>query len=166
MTFSQLRESSLVLGPSAPSECPTWDAAWRHQLVANAEILVRELWTVGMTEIFLDGSFVEDKDHPNDIDGYFECSIEQLKTGSLEQSLNQISKTKVWTWNPKTRRPFPGYAKRQLPMWHQYRVELYPHAVGMLSGIQDEWGNDLEFPAAFRRSRRDGQPRGIIKIIP
>ena len=119
-----------------------------------------------MTEIFLDGSFVEDKDHPNDIDGYFECSIEQLKTGSLEQSLNQISKTKVWTWNPKTRRPFPGYAKRQLPMWHQYRVELYPHAVGMLSGIQDEWGNDLEFPAAFRRSRRDGQPRGIIKIIP
>jgi hypothetical protein len=32
------------------------------------------------------------------------------------------------------------------------------------SGIVDELGYELEFPAAFRRSRRDGQPRGIVKI--
>jgi hypothetical protein len=28
-------------------------------------------------------------------------------------------------------------------MWHQYRVELYPH-VGQLSGIRDRFGNELE----------------------
>jgi hypothetical protein len=49
-------------------------------------------------------------------------------------------------------------------MWRQYRVELYPHCSGLLSGIRDEHGNELEFPSAFRRSRRDGKPRGIIKI--
>jgi len=141
------------------------DAAWRHRLVANAELLVRELWEVGIANVFLDGSFVEDKDHPNDIDGYFECSIEQLKSGELVSVLNQQSETKVWTWDPQSRRSYPGYAKLQLPMWHQYRVELYPHAVGILSGMQDEWGNDIEFPAAFRRSRRDGHPRGIIKVV-
>jgi hypothetical protein len=56
-----------------------------------------------------------------------------------------------------------GYPKKQLPMWHQYRVELYPH-YGQLSGIRDTFGNELEFPSAFRLSRRDGRPRGIIKI--
>jgi len=30
--------------------------------------------------------------------------------------------------------------------------------------ILDRWGNELEFPSAFRQSRRDGTPRGIIKI--
>ncbi len=55
------------------------------------------------------------------------------------------------------------YPKRQLPMWHQYRVELYPH-IGQLSGIQDRHGHELEFPAAFRQSRRDGRPKGIIRI--
>ena len=58
----------------------------------------------------------------------------------------------------------PGdYPKKQLPMWHHYRVELYPHC-GLPSGIKDAYGNDLEFPSAFRQSRRDGKPRGIIKI--
>jgi len=166
MTFAQLRESMLVLGPGDPSEFPTWDAAWRHQLVENAEILVHELWEAGITKVFLDGSFVEDKDHPNDIDGYFECSIKQLKSGDLASALNRKNEMKIWTWDPRSRRPYPGYAKLQLPMWHRYRVELYPHAIGIMSGIQDEWGNDLEFPAAFRRSRRDGHPRGIIQLIP
>lgn len=70
---------------------------------------------------------------------------------------------KVWTWDPGSRRPHPGSPQRQLPMWHRYGVELYPH-VGQGSGILDEFGNELEFPAAFRRSRRDGKPRGIVKI--
>jgi hypothetical protein len=51
-------------------------------------------------------------------------------------------------------------------MWHKYRVELYPHVpgIGMRSGILDKHGNELEFPSAFRQSRRDGTPRGIVKL--
>ena len=62
-------------------------------------------------------------------------------------------------------RPYGGYPKEQLPMWLVYRIELYPHVAGFGSGIIDEHGNELELPAAFRRSRRDGQERGIVKLI-
>lgn len=151
----------LVLGPRKGS--PSWDTPWRMLLVNNLELLVKQLRQVGVTEIFIDGSFVEDKDHPNDIDGYFVCTLEALVSGDLERNLNLLDPYKVWTWDPDSRRPYPGSSKWQLPMWHRYRVELYPH-VGQGSGIVDEFGYELEFPAAFRRSRRDGRPRGIVKI--
>ena len=48
-------------------------------------------------------------------------------------------------------------------MWHQYRVELYPHITGMPSGITDQYGYELEFPSAFRQSR-GYQPKGIIVL--
>lgn len=70
---------------------------------------------------------------------------------------------KVWTWDPASRRPYRGYPKRHLP-WHRYRVELYPHLPGLSSGIRDKHGHELEFPSALRQSRRDGSPRGILKI--
>lgn len=34
----------------------------------------------------------------------------------------------------------------------------------MPSGIKDEFGNDLPFPAAFRKSRREHKPKGKVKI--
>jgi hypothetical protein len=30
------------------------------------------------------------------------------------------------------------------------QVELYPHYPGLLSGIRDQFGNNLPFPSAFR----------------
>lgn len=48
-------------------------------------------------------------------------------------------------------------------MWHKYRIELYPH-FGQSSGILDEFGNELDFPAAFRKSRANKQ-KGIIKLL-
>jgi hypothetical protein len=163
LRLDELRSSALVLGPGAPKDYPTWDATWREKLVLNLGTLVRQLWQVGLHEIFVDGSFVEDKDHPNDIDGYFVCDLQFLASGELERQLNLLDPYKIWTWDPASRRAFRGYPKRQLPMWHQYRVELYPH-VGQSSGLRDQYGHELEFPAAFRRSRRDGKPKGIVRI--
>lgn len=162
LTLPQLAESRLVHG-GTDKRSPNWDEFWRGQLVEQLSILVRQLWQVGVTEIFIDGSFVEDKDHPNDIDGYFECELMRLASGELQRELNLLDPHKVWTWDPASRRAYRGYPKLQLPMWHVYRVELYPH-VGQLSGIRDRFGNELEFPSAFRQSRRDGNPRGIVKI--
>jgi hypothetical protein len=85
------------------------------------------------------------------------------KEGLLPPGDYKLHPHNVWTCDPATRRPYPGYPKRQLPMWHVYRVELYPH-IGQLSGILDKYGNELEFPSAFRLSRRDGQPKGIVRI--
>lgn len=165
-TFAELRDSILVLGPGDPKEHPNWDCKWRGQLVDNLEILALQLHAIGITDVFADGSFVEDKDHPNDIDGYFVCPLELIRTGTLTRQLNLLDPYKVWTWDPSSRRPYRGDPKNQLPMWHRYRVELYPHVpdIGQISGIRDEHGHELEFPAAFRKSRRDGKRRGIIKI--
>lgn len=85
LTLEGLRASMLVLGPGEPRDCPTWDARWREALVENLGILVRQLWQVGIGEIFINGSFVEDKDHPNDIDGYFVCDLHSLASGRLQR---------------------------------------------------------------------------------
>ena len=166
VSFDELRESILVRGPSDKRRYPSWDVPWRSTLVNHLEVLTRQLWDAGIREVFADGSFAEDKNHPNDIDGYFVCDLKRLASGALERELNLMDPYKVWTWDPASRRPYQGYPKKQLPMWHKYRVELYPHVpnLGATSGIRDRYGNDLEFPAAFRQSRRDGSPRGIVKI--
>ena len=53
-SFDGLRESILVVGPQSRS--PDWDADWRLHLVNNLEILVRQLWQVGVSEVFADGA--------------------------------------------------------------------------------------------------------------
>lgn len=163
LTLADLQKSILVRGPRGKNAIPGWDVDWRLRLVDNLGILCRQLWKIGVTEIFADGSFAEDKSHPNDIDGYFECELSRLASGELERELNRLDPHKVWTWDPASRKPYRGYPKRQLPMWHVYRVELYPH-VGQLSGIQDKFGSDLEFPSAFRQTRGGSLPKGIIKV--
>lgn len=161
-TLEAIRASALVGGGTRRSV--TWDQAWRAQLVTNLGVLAAQLWRVGVERIFIDGSFVEDKDRPNDIDGYFECDRESLFNGELEERLNQLDTHRCWTWAPESRRPYRGFAKLQLPMWHVYRVELYPH-YGQFSGIRDEHGHEQLFPAAFRRSRRSGRARGIVRLV-
>ena len=163
MTLDALEKSILVLGPGAPKDDPTWDGAWRLKLVKNLRIMVGQLRKVGIDEIFVDGSFVEDKDHPNDIDGYFECDPNRFASGQLEHDLNLIDPEKCWTWHHTTRRAYRGSQKLQLPIWHAYRVELYPHYAGLIAG-RDGHGNSLEFPAWFRQRRTNGQAKGIIKI--
>ena len=86
LTLGQLKQSQLVLGPGDPKAYPTWDAAWREHLVCNLETLVGELVRVGIHDVWIDGSFVEDKDHPNDVDGYFLCT----RNGTFSGSFNGI----------------------------------------------------------------------------
>jgi hypothetical protein len=161
LTINNLKESILV---KKANDDEPWDEEWRIYLVNQLEILVHQLWKVGITEIYIDGSFVEKKAHPNDIDGYFECDVHKLATGELERELNLLDPHKIWTWDNKSRKAYRGYTKKQLPMWLKYRVELYPH-FGQLSGIKDEYGNVLQFPAAFRKTRDLFQPKGIVKIV-
>ncbi|WP_047983549.1 DUF6932 family protein [Ornithinibacillus californiensis] len=162
LTLPELKKSILVVGPQ---DGTPWDNKWRLYLVEQLEIMVKQLWKVGVTEIFIDGSFVEKKAHPNDIDGYFECDVFDYPT--IIQELNIIEVDKIWTWNSASRKPYHGYTKKQLPMWHKYRVELYPHFPNhqLGSGITDVHGNNLIFPAAFRQTRDTFMPKGIVKII-
>ena len=164
LTLDELEASHLVVGVGGDEP---WAIKTRRQLVQNLRILVAQLWQVGVTNIFIDGSFVENKPKPNDIDGYFECKLMDLATGDLQQALNELDPHRCWTWAQTARRADHSSTKRQLPMWHIYRVELYPHANARTtnSGIRDEHGNELQFPAAFRRERDTGRQKGIVKII-
>jgi hypothetical protein len=41
LSFAELRQSVLVLGPGGSGTWPTWDCAWRSKLVDNLELLTR-----------------------------------------------------------------------------------------------------------------------------
>ena len=69
LTLSELGESVLVRGPRSGSGSEHWDREWRFKLVQNLEVVVAQLVQVGISKIFVNGSFVEDKDHPNDMTG-------------------------------------------------------------------------------------------------
>ena len=161
LTFEELRSCHLVTGQGSGS--PAWDSAWRGQLVDNLEVLVSQLWAVGIGRVFSDGSFVENKDHPRDIDGYFECDLKFYLSGALERKL-RAHDPDIWTWKSSSRQPHPDSLKRELPMWHRYRGELYPHTLGQLSGLKDRFGNDLQFPSAFRQTR-SFKPKGIVEVV-
>jgi hypothetical protein len=162
MTLAQLMTSSLVRGPRGRRRSRYWDVEWRARLVGNLRLVADELAQVGISEIFINGSFAENKDHPNDIDGYFVCDRMRFLSGRLERELNRVAAVRCWTWESHDRQPVPGHGWK-LPMWVEYRVELYPH-FGQGTGIVDRFGNDLTFPAAFRLSRT-GQPKGIVKLL-
>lgn len=87
MSLEELKDSMLVDGPEEGYQ--NWDSGWRMKLVENLEVMVGQLRRVGITEIFVDGSFVEDKDHPNDID------VVELATGNLQRELNGLDPHKV-----------------------------------------------------------------------
>src|ERR1022692_2668818 len=155
MSLAELRRSKLIKGPDRTTS--DWDMVWRRKLVSHLKILVGQLWQAGITRIFVDGSFVENKPFPHDIDGYFECGKRDFLSGDLERRLNAICPEKIWTWDLNSRHYSEDSPdKAQLPMWHLYHVELYPH-YGQGSGILDRFGNELTFPSAFRQDR-EGRP--------
>jgi hypothetical protein len=158
ISLVELAASPLVVG--APDSL-VWDAAWRAQLVRNLAIMTGHLNSVGLRRSFVDGSFAEEKPHPNDIDGYFVCGRDFCLSGELERQLQLLDP--AWTWDPEARYPIRPGGKPQLPMWHKYRVELFPH-IGQPVRIFDAVGNELTFPSAFRQSRTF-QPKGIVKLV-
>ena len=161
MTRAEIEDSVLVCNPQREH----WDQAWRRDLLSSFYQLASELWQVGIEEIFLDGSFVEEKDHPNDIDGYFVCDFKQFVSKELHRELNRINPEKIWTWSHKDMVKVSSVGKRVLPMWLKYRVELFPDYPGSFTGIKDRRGKNLGFPEAFRRCRLGRTEKGIVKLI-
>jgi hypothetical protein len=159
VSLDELRRSVLVSGPLESSERGAWDSGWRSRLVDNLEMLAKQLWQVGIREIYADGSFAEDKDHPNDIDGYFVCSLQDLASGEMARQLNLLDPFKVWTWDPLSRKPYRGYPKKQLPMWHRYRVELYPHVPGLGLGSGILTDGEMSSNSRRRFASRGGMAR-------
>ena len=121
LTIAELRQSYLVTGEGL--DVPGWESVWRAQLVDNLELFVRQLWQVGVERIFVNGSFVTRNPKPGDLDAYFEC--ESTRFGHVLVGLLQSDPPLPWDL---TRRPIdPDSGDPKPLMWHQYRVELFPH---------------------------------------
>jgi hypothetical protein len=161
MTLTTLRASILVEGTSGGD--PSWDQPWRSQLVDNLEILCGHLASVGITEVFADGSFATNKSRPGDIDGYYPCDFMNYLQHQLPRL---ITKDEAWDL---TRRVPDAHGKLKPLMWHRYRVELFPqynppfHALSRAA--DDLLGRPVLFPEFFRHTRA-GTPRGIVRIMP
>jgi hypothetical protein len=171
LTLSQLATSHLVTGEHSRSSA--WDREWRAELVGNLTVMVRQLHVIAekgirIGRIYINGSFVEDKAHPNDIDGYFECRLVDHRLRRIEAALNLLDPHQVWTWDLGSRRWDPGSQRHKLPMWHIYRVELFPiylEVPNQPSGILDASGQPLSWEECFRLRRGDYKPKGIVQII-
>ena len=154
VTLDELRHSILVVGPKDKSGQSQLGRPWRGRLVDNLEVMVRQLWRVGVTEIFIDGSFAEDKDHPNDIDGYFVCDLMRLASGELQRELNLLDPHKVWTWDPASRRPYRGYPRSNCPCGTSIAWSFIRISAGMLVGHPG------------RARQRVGVPVGVSTVAP
>ena len=90
MTFDQLRKSALVIGTQSRKFLSHWDAPWRNHLVSNLEILTRQLWRIGISDVFADGSFAETKDHPNELE--FPSAFRQSRSNGAPRGIIKLRK--------------------------------------------------------------------------
>lgn len=92
------------------------------------------LQAAGVKRFWIDGSFVTDKQEPNDVDGCWEYS-EQVDLEKIDPVFLEESRT---------------------PMKHKYGVEFFPACV-------IEAGSGLPFPKFFQVNR-EGEPKGILVV--
>jgi hypothetical protein len=109
-------------------------SAQREELMRGLEGAAENLRAAGVRRIWVDGSFVTEKEEPNDVDGCWEYSesvdLEKIDSVFLDES--------------------------RAPMKEKYGVELFPACV-------IEAGSGLPFPKFFQVNR-DGEPKGILVV--
>ena len=91
LSLEELRKSLLVKGPA--KKTPAWDSDYRGTLVDNLKILVKQLWNVGITQIFINGSFFP-------LDFAFLITIHLSKIKTIRMILMVISNATSWSWQP------------------------------------------------------------------
>ena len=157
----ELRLSHLVTGDGV--ESPNWDTVRRGKLVYHLT-QVFDLFSIvgGITEFWLNGSFVEAVDRPGDIDVYFTLRDPRVWL-TLADRLNALEGEEIWTWDVAKRRMYPGSVTPKPPFWGRYSVDIYPD-LGRQSGIFNENGDPMTFPEAFRQQRTTHRQKGIVRL--
>ena len=109
---------------------------WRRMLTDGARRAAENLKASGCRILYLDGSYVTDKDRPSDFDGCWDT------TGVSGQSLDPV---------------LLSFVNRRAAQKAKYHGELFPS-----SAVADERGRTyLDF---FQRDKQTGKPKGIVAI--
>lgn len=163
-TLDELEESFLVTGGGVGS--PGWNTSWRSYLARNLRVVAQTFWQAGgVGEIWIDGSFVEARDHPGDIDCLFTLDdIRDWATGAFQARLNEIEGEDLWDWSNARRRLYPGATIPKPPFWGKYRIEAFPE-FGRFCGITGPAGELLTFSQAFRQQRGTFERKGIVRLL-
>jgi hypothetical protein len=116
--------------------------AWsgrRRELLAGLRKALSLMGSCGVERVYLDGSFVTDKDRPGDIDGCYD-----LAADATEEDLRRLEP--IWPPNPWNR----AEAK------DRFGVDFFPAAT-------EELGSGMPFKRFFKRDR-EGRERGVLVV--
>lgn len=118
----------------------------RKMLLKNLEEACNFYWSYGITDIYIDGSFITKKTVPGDIDG-----VIGFNPGNDPRLMNILNSGSIWG-------DFvPDEKSNKLKMWKKYRIEFWDaNKKTELTG---------EPHLAFFQKNKDKKPKGIIKII-
>ena len=111
----------------------------RRELLEGLEEALELMAASGVVKAYLDGSFVTDKDRPNDIDGCYD-----LAEDVAEEELGRLAP--IFPPNPTNREE----AKRR------FGVDFFPAAV-------TELGSGQPFLRSFQTDR-EGHERGVLSV--
>jgi hypothetical protein len=115
--------------------------AWRRRLLAGLLLALRQLGQAGCRRVYLDGSFVTDKQEPGDFDGCWDpAGVDLPRLGLIAPLLFDLE---------------PGRARQK----RAYGGELFPTTV--TAAIPGGAILDL-----FQRDKDTGLPKGIILLDP
>lgn len=113
----------------------------RRELLEGLEEVLELMASCGVVRVYLDGSFVTDKDRPNDVDGCYDLA-EDVTAEDLERL------APIFPPNPEGR----AEAKRR------FGVDLFPAAA-------TELGSGQPF-LRFFQTDREGRERGVLSVDP
>jgi len=155
LTLQQLSQSMLVVGPRPVPQ--GWDVRGRRDLVNNLAVLVGQLHQVGITDIYIAGSFVQNKPDPDDIDGYY--VVDPLLYATTQQpQLLQINPLIPLVPVQATWEYIASKGKARPLLCRDYRIEFFSELSIVIPGSPGSW-------SYFLRHTRDDKPKGIVRII-
>jgi hypothetical protein len=136
----------------------SWDTVWRLQLLQEFKKRYQQLLSVGIQEVYIDGSYATDKFHPNDMDVYFIVPRNIWRSGA-EQALKAMDPE---FWRFETELGADG--KVGYPMAFRQHIEMYPVYL-------EHTPTHAECPEMidpkinfFRTDKYSHRAKGIIKI--
>jgi hypothetical protein len=117
----------------------------RRWLLEGLHRAIEAFWAAGIEEIYIDGSFCTVKPDPGDVDGYWvepdESVYDRIDPYWIDFELILVAHLR----------------KRKSRMWVDHGVEFFIHPAMRATA-------EMGFPEFFRQDR-DGQPRGVIRVL-
>lgn len=113
----------------------------RRLLMKGLKGAVALLKQGGVPKVFVDGSFVSDKEEPNDIDGCW----------SSEGAIPEVLDSRFWDFKDETE-----FRRNQESLKKEFGIDFFIAEI-------IEGGSGKPFPEFFQ-TNRDGEPKGIIEV--